>query len=96
MKQSRFKEIIREELALSRVKLCEATGDTSDRRTLSSKGAIEVRAALDALTSAWHKVGEAEDAVGDDEELARELHNVYATIGNKLIDLRASLRKLNG
>lgn len=54
MKQSRFKEIIREELALSRVRLCEAAEPSKHSNVITV-----LRQALDHLTSAAHEVGDA-------------------------------------
>lgn len=97
MKHSRFKEIIREELALANVdtrRLREAPGDVADRRTMTPKGTLEIRAAFDALTIAWHKIGEAEDALKDDDELQPIVHTAYAAIGNQLRVLRTTYEKL--
>lgn len=54
MKQSRFKEIIREELALSRVRLREVAGPSKHSNIITV-----LRQALDHLTSAAHEVGDA-------------------------------------
>lgn len=54
MKQSRLKQIISEELALSRVGLREATGPSKHSNVITV-----LRQALDHLTSAAHEVGDA-------------------------------------
>jgi hypothetical protein len=88
VKQSRFKEIIREELALSRVKLREG-------QSTPEYAAQCCRAALDSLTNVLHQVATLEEDVNDrSPDLGVELDASYSVIRDEMQRLDSIYKRL--
>lgn len=91
MKQSRFKEIIREELALSRVGKRLVNEASSDYASASR----QLTAANDALINAWHQIGDAMELVARvSEDEAAQIDDVYEAVREQVTRLGATLRRL--
>ncbi len=87
MKQSRFKEIVSEELALSRVGLREAAGPSKHSNVITVFGQ-----ALTSLTAAMHEVGDVARRLAPfDKERASTIDGAYDAIFEQVKLLRTTL-----